>query len=501
MTDASASRIDPWPSAPVIVLLFGAAWLAFQLAQSYPGFVHEDPAEIAMWSSLGFDWGYVKHPPLLPWIVGAFGLVVPISQLSLAFLAAVNLTLAFALVCRLGARVVGPDRVPVVAVLFCLSPYTTLQAIKLNHNSILLSLWPLATLAFLSMLRAPTVASGVWLGVAAALAVYAKYSSGLLLIAFGVAALASARRRSVFSGPGPYVAVGVFAALMAPHVAWAVADRMSTLAYAAQSLVPLGKIPWSMITANLLGAAPVFAGAVGLAAWLGRSHGQASFAREIAVIAAVPYVLTIGLCMALGLRASHTWALPTFAYLPVILAAFINQPSAPSLRTIWRWALAAALLLPIGGAIGLALTFQRGGLSATDPQAEFARDTAAIWAAGTGAPLRIVGGDHHYAMAANVALADRPAAWAFGEQAPWITPERVKREGMVVLCRDGAAWLGCRTAATDLINAGAGWHCRLTRRRTLWGLRGPAVSVDAYFIAPAGFVADGRSGFGQCRTE
>jgi hypothetical protein len=493
MNSAFGSRSRQVQRVPLWLFFFFASWVTYSLVSAYPGYVHEDPAEIAMWSSLGLHWGYVKHPPLLPWIVTAMTQVVPVSWVSLSVLAAANLTVAAGLVWALAARTIGPQRAPLALALFCLSPYTTIQAIKLNHNSILLSLWPLATLAFLALVRTPSVASGVWLGIAAALAVYAKYSSALLLLGFAMAAVVSSRRMAIFTSPAPYIAVGVFAALLAPHALWMRGDGFSTVAYAAQALAPVGVMPLGMLGSNLAGFAPMLAGFAVLLAAARRSHHSSDAERPdggallcLAVIAITAYVLTLAATMALGLRASHTWTMPVFAFIPVLLAAALSPLSAGRSAILARAGLAAAILLPAGGAIGLAVNFHRGALSPTDPQAEFANDVEGVWATSMASPLEIVAGDHRYVMAANVALPSRPAVWPFGEQAPWITPDRVKRAGMIVVCRDGLEGSGCRTEGEKAIAGDRGWVCALTRHRTLWGMAGPLVSATAYFVPPAG---------------
>src|SRR5262245_55498836 len=60
-------------------LLFFLASIGLALCNVYPGDVHQDTAEIFMWSTLGFKLIYAKHAPLLPWIVGAVNQLVPVN--------------------------------------------------------------------------------------------------------------------------------------------------------------------------------------------------------------------------------------------------------------------------------------------------------------------------------------------------------------------------------------------------------------------------------------
>jgi 4-amino-4-deoxy-L-arabinose transferase-like glycosyltransferase len=289
-------------------LIFFLSWFGYAVFSVHPGFVHEDLAETSMWAGLGFSWGYTKHPPLLPWCVGAVGLVLPITWITLAALAAVNLTVAALAVWRIAAMTVGPDRASLAILLFCLSPYTTTQAIKLNHNSVLLSLWPLAVLAFLRLIQQPTALRGAVLGGACALAVLAKYTSILLTLGICVAALIHTRRWTIIRSPAPYVAALVFCIVLAPHVVWMRADNYTTLDHAFHTLALIGVVPWTMLRTNLIGLLPMLLATAALIAWIGpnkdrrtqETDDQADLLSAVFTVTLVSYAAIIGLTMALA---------------------------------------------------------------------------------------------------------------------------------------------------------------------------------------------------------
>jgi Dolichyl-phosphate-mannose-protein mannosyltransferase len=171
------------------VLFLACTGLA--LVNAYPGDVHQNTAEIYMWSTLGFKLIYASHPPLLPWIVGALNQLVPVNYFVLAALSAFNVTIAAYAVWRIACLTVGEARAMLVVAIYLLSPYTIWHAVKLDHNAILLSTWPLVVWAFLLSLKDPRWWRGLILGLVSAAAIYGKYTSALLLIAVAVAALAS----------------------------------------------------------------------------------------------------------------------------------------------------------------------------------------------------------------------------------------------------------------------------------------------------------------------
>ena len=249
-------------------LLLFLACTAITLLRVYPGDVHQNTAEIYMWSTLGFKLIYAKHPPLLPWIVGAVNQLVPVNFFVLAALSAFNVTIAAYAVWRISCLTVGEARAMLVVAIYLLSPYTLWHAIKFDHNAILLSTWPFVVWAFLLSLDDPKWWRGLLLGLASAIAIYAKYTSALLLIAVAVAALAGPRRAQYFRAPAPYLALATLILLVAP-LAWTVlaedAGQMTRLIGA----VPIGTIPVCMLVTNLLRLLPVLAGFALLYWWVG----------------------------------------------------------------------------------------------------------------------------------------------------------------------------------------------------------------------------------------
>ena len=152
----------------------------------------------------------------------------------------------------------GEQRFPLVAILFFVSPYTLWFAVKLDHNSILLTVWSLFAWAFLFALREPNLRRGLILGLAAPLALYAKYISLMLLVSSLLATIISPRREALFKSPVPYVAVTFCALLFAPHI-WqaAFADKMSNVAFALQPLGEVGSLPKHMLRNNFINSVPV----------------------------------------------------------------------------------------------------------------------------------------------------------------------------------------------------------------------------------------------------
>ena len=98
--------------ALAFVLAF-AATAAFALTSRYPGYVHHDTAEIAMWSTLGWPLGLPKHPPLLPWLFRCYSMLVPLNWVTIGLLTAANIVTGAWAVWRIALLMVGEQRASV----------------------------------------------------------------------------------------------------------------------------------------------------------------------------------------------------------------------------------------------------------------------------------------------------------------------------------------------------------------------------------------------------
>jgi hypothetical protein len=473
----------------IFIVGFFLAWTAFIFLSRYPGYVHFDTAEIFAWSTLGFEGGFAKHPPLIPWIVHAINFVLPKSWVTLVLLASLNVTLGIYGAWRVAALTIGEARAPLAAALYMLSGYTVWHGLKLNHNSILLSAWTLTVWAFLLSLRNPTWWRGAILGFAGAASIYAKYNSALLLVALFLASLVSAQRRDFYRSPAPYVAVAVFVALVAPHVLWEYAHNFQTVRHADNSLVAVGSVPRQLLLENIARLLPVLAVFALLVRWLGFSkpRGVAHW-NELIVITAVPLILTLLITVSLGLRGSHSWTTPVHCFVPIVLAGLLARPDERQLSLLDRAFAIAFVVIPIIGAIKLVTDFRSGGDGATEPVPEMSRAAGEIWHATIGTPVAISGGEHRFAVGASLALADHPRSWSLFGRQWWVPPSLVDERGALGFCAPkDKNDKRCTGAAERLLADYNGWSCSITMHRTLYGMEGPSHTVRVYILPPRSF--------------
>jgi hypothetical protein len=517
---STAAFALPLRALPTFALIIAAAAL-FALTSRYPGYVHHDTAEIAMWSTLGWPLGLPKHPPLLPWLFRTYSTLVPLNWGTIGLLTAANITLGAWAVWRIAVLTIGERRAQVALMLYGLAPAGTFFALKLNHNAILVSLWPLTILAFLACLKAETaarsVSTGAAFGALAAAAMLAKYYSGVLLICCFAASLVSPFRNRFYRMPGGYACVLVFITLLAPHGWWLIVHQADTLAYALHEserdahpilhflvVAPAYLIPPLLVFLALCSQHALsrdgrrsvdlkvdsFGGRFtpSRLASLWRAHP------ELVVLAIGPYLMTAAFIAAFGLRGATSWSLPDFCVVPVLLAALLPIPDAGGAERLNRWGTSGLAAVALAGPIVLFASFALKDLNATEPRAELVKVAGDIYLSALGVGPTIVAGDPQFANAAALGIPSQPRAFTnfFGAYAPWIKPTDIAQEGALVVCRTTD-----QTCSQNAEQVGPGQrrlNCRLSRRREYLGLKGSSFSITATVIAPLDHAAGFQTG-------
>ncbi len=451
-------------------------------------FVHHDTTEAVMWSQTPWSLGFWKHPPLLPWLLKLWFAVLPIHPVSIAALTGLNIAVGAFAVWRI-ARIALDHRSAFLALaLFGALPYV-FMGIKLNHNSILISLWPLTILTFLLALERPTWLRGVLFGAACAASMLAKYYSGLLLAACLLASLVSPSRRRFYSGLAPYVAVLTFAVLMAPHAIWMLDHRAQPLGYAF-NVDRKGRtfaLNFALMT-PLLALPPVL---IGL--WMGWVHKRQArldavvnrrrLEPELVTLIAVPYLLTIALTLMFDLRGATAWAMPVFLCLPILIAARLPPPSdavATNARRLFLVGIVGTCLIaPL--AARFAVSAGRDG--ASDPRRQIAEAVTRVWRRNIGTPLPIIAGEGRLISATTLFSSDHPLGWTGFSRvmAPWIKPEALEADGFAAVCLFSDD--GCRQAVKQ-VAAGRGFTCHLRHRAGHLGATGPWVESHITVVPP-----------------
>ncbi len=428
-----------------------AAWtLAPSLVHSAPPL---DVVESALWGREGLLLSS-KHPNLPGLLMeaayrltGAYGW--PDYLLSQLCIAA---TLAF--VFALGRDLIGAGAAAAGTLLLAGCFYFSWPTPEFNHNVAQMPAW--AAIAFMLWRAVERRTFGPWLllGLVAALGMYAKFSTGVLLLAGGIWLLLDRRGRACLATARPWPGLAVFAVGLVP-IALALAHRgYAPLAYAdaaskggagilhflgAQALDCAGMLaillaafpPWQARPAPPAAAVPPPSAA---------EHDRRA-KLFLVIVGLGPLLLTA--LIALGQGTKDMWATPMLNLVGLaVMLPLRHRLDEAALRRL----AAAAFVLVAGGAAayaGLYLAWsQRGGPHPPRPlwpEAAIAQRLSDAWHAATGTPLRVVAGNQWLAGLVALAAPDRPSIYAGFDRAAsfWITPERLSREGMLVVWEDG----------------------------------------------------------------
>src|SRR6266849_1728035 len=218
----AACASDP-KAAPRLVIGLAAAhavlWTFILINLKAAQDVHMDVAEAFAWGQK-FQLGYGKHPPLAGWVAGLWFRIFPVADWATYALAMATLGCGLVISWLISLRVVDRRRAFFVVVMLALYPIFNFKGFKYNPDLLQLVTLPLVVLTYLNAFEKRSVKSGLWLGLAGALALMTKYWVLTMIGAIGLAALIHPDRLRFLKSPAPWVAIAVLAVAMIPHMIW-----------------------------------------------------------------------------------------------------------------------------------------------------------------------------------------------------------------------------------------------------------------------------------------
>ena len=163
------------------------------------------------------EWAYFKHPPLPAWFLAALMTLTDGKPWIAALAGPAATTLALWLVWLLARRILDPMRALLsVLILEGVVHFNALSP-EFNHNIVQLPLWAFIAYASHRAIRENGIADWLLLGIAAALGMYGKYSTALLLISIAAYAMYDPTARRRLTEKGPWIAIVIAGVLFLPH--------------------------------------------------------------------------------------------------------------------------------------------------------------------------------------------------------------------------------------------------------------------------------------------
>lgn len=406
------------------------------LSSSFP----LDVTESLTWGR-EWQWGYYKHPPLAPWVLHVF--YVLLGDIGPFLLSQICIALTLWLVWRTAACLMDADRAWLAALLTMGVAYYTRPALEFNHNIAQMPLW--AALGYTLLLALQEGRLRYWLlwGLCAGLGMLTKYSVAILLCVQGVYLLAA--QRHVLRQPGPWLAVLLGLAIFAPHLYWLQQTDWLPMAYAsgraetAQAYPRLAAL--GFLATQLLNHLPLAVIAV-VAWWAARKAApgqgvwrwQCRMPGYVLTLAIGSGLLVTALGVATGLRLRDMWGVPMWAFSATLLMALWPQAWLQAARPrLLRGLVVWLVLISLLSSLFLAYGAQwRKRPSRTDwPQAALAQQAQNTWQHLSTCPLQVVAGN--YWLVGLVATAQVPGPSVLIEHdarySPWVDVARLQAQG------------------------------------------------------------------------
>ena len=460
---APAPEIGANPAGP-LARYPGRLVLGFALAQLVawtvvPALVQPNlPLDVIEGLAWGHEWqlGYAKHPPLQAWLLEATAWLLGARDWPVYLLAQLAVVASFAAVWALSRELVGRTGAALSVLALAGIYYFSLPTPEFNPNVVQMPIWAALCLVFYQCLTRPGWRWWLLLGGLAALGLYAKYFTGVLLAVLALFMLIEPRARALLARPGPYLALAVMGLLVTPHLWWLVSQDFTPFGYAtARGAADAGLVdhvlyPLKFAATQLADhgglIALVLLGRWGL--WragdlstLARPTGEDGFRRRfIATIALGPLALSMLISGLWGLKFQSMWGAPMFCFSGLAVVAFLRPVLAPArlrqLAVLWcALFLGGLVFFAAAKTLGPAL---RGEASKHHyPGQASAAYFTDLWRQRFGQPLAIVVGDAW--IGGNIAFyaADRPRLFIEGDRKRgfWITPDALAQTGALVVWR------------------------------------------------------------------
>jgi hypothetical protein len=447
------------------------AWIAARPGRAFGAFL---ALHAAIWTALpsllypnlpldliealiyGREWqlGYDKLPPLPWWLVEIANLTIG-HDFAFYLLAEAAVVAGFAVIFAFARPLTGALGAIVAVAIVDGLHYFNYTAAKFNHDVIQLPFWALAGFAFHRALRGGEIRHWLLLGLSIGLSLWAKYFVVVLALPLGLFNLIDRDARKSLTTPGPYVALGTAAAVMAPHLVWLMINDFLPFGYAEHRALPsrglidhlwhplqfgLGQL--FFLIPSLLIALPLF--------WPRRAAGDApattnadEFDRRIVTLLAFgPMATVLALSALTGRGTVAMWGYPLWLFLGVWLVLATQRALGPKPlgRVTLTWAvvfcgLAVAFIVNYG----VMPSYDHRYRAVLYPGGDLGRELAQRYRASTGQPLAYVigsmwdgGNVAHYAPSHPRVLIDGSPA-----RAPWIDLSDLRRRGAVVVWTTG----------------------------------------------------------------
>jgi 4-amino-4-deoxy-L-arabinose transferase-like glycosyltransferase len=441
--------IDPARCERTMALLlvtYAITWSVYGAIAKGSQDLHYDIGEIFAWShQIGLS--APTHPPLGAWLMRAWFAVMPVEDWSFYLLGIIVATAGLWIAWRLAARYLPAEKRAVGILLLTLLPFYNVHALKYNVSSVLTPLWAATTWWFLLSFETRRAGWAALVGLAAAAAMLGKYWSIFLLAGLALAAITDPRRGAYFRSAAPWLTIVVGALALAPHLAFIATHDFSTFRFAMTSHITAFSLAtaWSlyfvvsvigyMAPAIVLNAFVTWPSLKAIKDTLWPADAERLF---FATALAAPPLLAAPAALAVRARLDPLWSMSGMTLLPVVLLSspLLAVQRAAAIRLVALAVIFPLLMVAASPVIAVVIHRYAVPVNYATHYRLIAQAVARAWRQHTDAPLRIVGSVRAVVDGSNPYFPSWPATYAIDspERTPWADEERIRREGIAIVC-------------------------------------------------------------------
>lgn len=484
-------------------ILHAVLWTLILIQLKAAQDVHTDVAEAYAWGQK-FLLGYGKHPPLSGWVTGAWFWLFPAADWATYALAMATVGIGLVICWLLAVRVVDPRRAFFTVVMLAIYPIFNFKGFKYNPDLLQLVTLPLLVLAYLEAFEKRTARAGLWLGLAAALALMTKYWVLTMIGAIGLAALIHPDRMKFLRSPAPWVAIPTMLVAMLPHLWWLREVHFAPLIYAGDVYARADRLAILHLVLGYIGhnlallALPVALAAAVLpwrrslaAVWSAGDNPNVN-ASQALNIWIIQIVVAIGPplgALAFNVYIKTDWGISLFFLVPLALVAMprLRLPRISPVYLTVIWLVTTLVVLAASPTIAKHEVIRDAdGSSTYSARSELARELTQAWHERFGTRWPVVAGTTEIGEPMTFYSPDHPKPYTPGELwASGLTSlEEARQRGFIGICdttdtrvKDCEAWMAANAANAE--------HVVINTRRFFEGHPGPATSWNIYIVPPA----------------
>lgn len=503
-------KAGPWPVIQFAVL-HAVLWTFILINLKAAQDIHMDVAEGFAWGQK-FQLGYGKHPPLAGWIEGLWFRFFPVTNWPTYVLAMTTVSIGLVICWYIALRVVDRRRAFLVVVMLALYPIFNFKGYKYNPDLLQLVTLPLVVLAYLNAFEKRSWSSGIWLGLAGALALMTKYWVLTMIGAIGLAALIHPARLAFLRSPAPWVAIATLVVAMIPHFTWLYGVHFLPLVYAGDvysisdyTMVMQLVLGYIVHNAALL-ALPVALAALALVLapgwrslltrapaklvtrnWArGANPGvNRSQALNIWIVQAIVAVGPPLGALAFSIYLKTDWGISLFFLVPLALVAIptLRVPKAALFNIAAIWLVLTVATLAASPWIAKR---EMAGNARNGARSELARELTEAWRERFASPWPVVVGTMENIQPLAFYSPDHPTPFTPGEvwSSGLISEADVKRLGFIGVF-DPADWRLPKFEKWMAETAPNAERLVMTSRRFFDGHPGPTMTWNIYIVPPA----------------